>query len=164
MPKFSIGDLVYYMPSSSNFYADGTKRLGVIIEVRADENTLYQNFPERDIFQYEYKVAWINTYNDIAFKVSLFVDFNRILARAKTLDDFGTQGHYIIKQNSPLYNHVNRQHPELKSSGRYYRAYLQVALVSPEQYRILTTNNERNFIGLDQLDPENLEYLKKKTR
>ena len=61
MPKFSIGDLVYYMPSSSNFYADGTKKLGVIIEVRADENTLYQNFPEKDIFQYEYKVAWINT-------------------------------------------------------------------------------------------------------
>ena len=49
------------MPSYSNIYADGTKRLGVVIDIHFDYNPLYENFPDKEYFEYEYKVAWINT-------------------------------------------------------------------------------------------------------
>ena len=61
MPKFNIGDLVFYRPSVNNIYADGTKKLGVILDIYHDRSPLYVNFPEKQYFEYEYKVTWINT-------------------------------------------------------------------------------------------------------
>mgnify|MGYP003144529042 CR=1 FL=1 len=61
MTKFKVGDLVNYRPSNSNLYADGTKQLGVVIEVLVDKTPLYINFPEKEHFECEYKVIWINT-------------------------------------------------------------------------------------------------------
>ncbi len=58
---FKIGDLVYYKPTNNNYYADGTKELGVIVEVFVDRTPLYVNFPEKEYFEYEYKVIWINS-------------------------------------------------------------------------------------------------------
>ena len=60
-PKFEVGNLVYYRPSSDNIYADGTKQLGVIVDVRLDRTPLYINFPEKEYFEYEYKVIWISS-------------------------------------------------------------------------------------------------------
>ena len=61
MIKFNVGDLVFYKPSATNIYADGTKKLGVILDVYVDRSPLYVNFPQKQYFEYEYKVAWINT-------------------------------------------------------------------------------------------------------
>ena len=61
MPKFNVGDLVFYRPSVINFYADGTKKLGIVLDVYYDRNPLYVNFPEKQYFEYEYRVTWINT-------------------------------------------------------------------------------------------------------
>ena len=61
MSKLKVGDLVLYRPSSRNFYADGTKQLGVVVEVFVDRTPLYINFPEKQHFEYEYKVIWINS-------------------------------------------------------------------------------------------------------
>ncbi len=58
---FNVGDLVFYRPSSSNFYADGTKQMGVIVAVCADKTPLFVNFPEKEYFEYEYKVIWIDS-------------------------------------------------------------------------------------------------------
>ena len=59
--KFKVGDLVFYNPSSDNIYADGTKQLGVVIEILFDRTPLYINFPERNYFEYEYKVIWVSS-------------------------------------------------------------------------------------------------------
>jgi len=59
--KFEVGDLVYYKPTSQNFYADGTKQLGVVVEVIKDKAPLFVNFPEKEHFEYEYKIVWIHS-------------------------------------------------------------------------------------------------------
>jgi len=69
--ELKVGDLVYYKPSERNFYADGTKQLGVIIEILEDRMPLCINFPEKDFFQYEYRVLWIET----GYK-SVLLEFN----------------------------------------------------------------------------------------
>jgi len=60
-PKFKVGDLVYYRPTNNNFYADGTKQLGVVVDICLDQTPLFINFPEKEYFEYEYKVVWINS-------------------------------------------------------------------------------------------------------
>ena len=60
-PKFKVGDLVFYKPSSQNFYADGTNQLGVVVEIYKDKAPLFINFPEKEYFEYEYKIIWINS-------------------------------------------------------------------------------------------------------
>ncbi len=59
--KFKIGDLVYYRPVKDNRYADGTRQLGVVVEIITDQPPLFLSFPEKEIFEFEYKVIWINT-------------------------------------------------------------------------------------------------------
>lgn len=61
VPRFNVGDLVYYKPSSDNIYADGTKQLGVVVDICLDQTPLYLNFPDKEYFEYEYKVIWILT-------------------------------------------------------------------------------------------------------
>ncbi len=61
MSELSVGDLVLYRPSSRNFYADGTKQLGVVVEIFIDRTPLHMNFPEKQYFECEYKVIWINS-------------------------------------------------------------------------------------------------------
>ena len=69
--KLKVGDLVYYNPSTENFYADGTKELGIVLEVVRDRSPLFLNFPAGQEFEYEYKVKWIsNGY------VSVLLGFN----------------------------------------------------------------------------------------
>jgi len=60
-PKFKVGDLVYYRPTYCNAYADGSKHLGVIVEVKREGLPLFLNFPENEIFEFEYIIKWINT-------------------------------------------------------------------------------------------------------
>ena len=56
-----IGDLVFYNPTSNNFYADGTRQLGVIVDILKDRAPLFINFPDENFFQHEYKVIWIDS-------------------------------------------------------------------------------------------------------
>ena len=69
--ELKVGDLVYYQPSEINSYADGTKQLGVVIEILKDRLPLCINFPEKDYFQYEYRILWIDT----GYK-SVLLEFN----------------------------------------------------------------------------------------
>ena len=59
--KFKVGDLVFYRPTAKNNYADGTKQLGVVVEIIREQTPLFLSFPEQEIFEYEYKVKWINS-------------------------------------------------------------------------------------------------------
>ena len=59
--KFKVGDLVFYRPSQRNNYANGTKQLGVVVDVIREKPPLFLSFPEKDIFEFEYKVIWINS-------------------------------------------------------------------------------------------------------
>lgn len=59
MNKLEVGDLVFYQPSNRNFYADGSKELGVVIEVLKERTPLFVNFPDKDYFEFEYRVKWI---------------------------------------------------------------------------------------------------------
>jgi hypothetical protein len=59
--NLKVGDLVVYQPVHQNFYADGSKELGVILEVLEERIPLYINFPDKNYFEHEYKVKWINT-------------------------------------------------------------------------------------------------------
>tara|TARA_R110000824_G_scaffold11257_1_gene49166 strand:- start:727 stop:984 length:258 start_codon:yes stop_codon:yes gene_type:complete len=59
--EFRVGDLVVYQPSHQNFYADGSKELGVVIEVLWERVPLYINFPDKSYFEHEYKIKWINS-------------------------------------------------------------------------------------------------------
>ena len=61
LPYYDVGDLVYYNPSHDNFYADGTKQLGIIVEIITENAPLYHNFPDKEYFAYEYRVRWINS-------------------------------------------------------------------------------------------------------
>tara|TARA_R110001583_G_scaffold192101_1_gene358266 strand:+ start:1013 stop:1258 length:246 start_codon:yes stop_codon:yes gene_type:complete len=59
--NLKVGDLVVYQPVHQNFYADGSKELGVILEVLEERIPLYINFPDKNYFEHEYKVKWINS-------------------------------------------------------------------------------------------------------
>ncbi len=61
MVKFEVGDLVFYRPTNGNRYADGSKQLGVVIEIKKDQTPLFLSFPEKEYFEYEYRVKWINS-------------------------------------------------------------------------------------------------------
>ena len=61
MQHFKVGDLVYYNPTVENIYADGTKHLGVVIKVIESRPHFYGSFPEKDLFEYEYKIKWIES-------------------------------------------------------------------------------------------------------
>jgi hypothetical protein len=59
--EFKVGDLVTYQPSLQNFYADGTRELGVVLEVLKEKIPLFVNFPEKNYFEHEYRVKWITS-------------------------------------------------------------------------------------------------------
>ena len=59
--KLKVGDLVIYQPSHQNFYANGSKELGVVLEILEERIPLYINFPDKNYFEHEYKVKWINS-------------------------------------------------------------------------------------------------------
>jgi|10_taG_2_1085330.scaffolds.fasta_scaffold356072_2 hypothetical protein len=59
--KFEVGDLVFYNPSYNNSYANGTKELGVVIAIIKDRTPLFLSFPEKDYFEFEYRVKWIKS-------------------------------------------------------------------------------------------------------
>ena len=59
--KLKVGDLVIYQPSHQNFYANGSKELGVVLEILEERVPLYINFPDKNYFEHEYKVKWINS-------------------------------------------------------------------------------------------------------
>lgn len=59
--ELKVGDLVVYQPSHQNFYADGSKELGVIIDIMKERIPLFINFPDKSYFEHEYKVKWINS-------------------------------------------------------------------------------------------------------
>ena len=59
--KFKIGDLVYYRPTSENYYANGTKQLGIVVAIIKDYSPLFLNFPESKLFEYEYRIKWISS-------------------------------------------------------------------------------------------------------
>jgi len=61
MVELKVGDLVTYQPSLQNFYADGTKELGVVLEVLKERVPLFINFPEKNYFEHEYKIKWISS-------------------------------------------------------------------------------------------------------
>ena len=69
--KFKVGDLVYYQPSIENFYANGTRELGIILEVIKDRTPLFLNFPDGYEFEFEYRVKWISS-----GYVSILLGFN----------------------------------------------------------------------------------------
>ena len=55
-PKFKDGDLVYYRPTYCNDYANGTRNLGVVIEVKREGLPLFLNFLENEIFEFVYLI------------------------------------------------------------------------------------------------------------
>ena len=59
--KFNVGDLVFYSPSQSNRYADGSKQLGVILKIKTDANPLFSKHPETQAFAHEYIVKWFES-------------------------------------------------------------------------------------------------------
>ncbi len=69
--KFNIGDLVFYSPSIDNKYADGTRQLGVILEIKTDANPLFCKYPETELFAHEYIVKWFES-----GYVSALLEFN----------------------------------------------------------------------------------------
>ena len=58
--KFEVGDLVYYVPSNSNEYAQA-KHLGVVIKIKKDSNPLFSLHKETAMFADEYVVKWIES-------------------------------------------------------------------------------------------------------
>ncbi len=61
MVRFKVGDLVFYKPTHGNRYADGSKQLGVVIEVLKDQTPLILSCPEKEYFEFEYRVKWIDS-------------------------------------------------------------------------------------------------------
>ena len=61
VPKFKVGDLVFYKPTDSNKYANGEKQLGVILKIKKDVNPLFAICPETEIYATEYVVKWIDS-------------------------------------------------------------------------------------------------------
>ena len=59
--KFKVGDLVFYCPSHDNKYADGTRQLGVVLDVKTDANPLFSKYPETEAFAHEYVVKWFES-------------------------------------------------------------------------------------------------------
>ena len=59
--NFNVGDLVLYVPTQPNKYANGQNQLGVIIKVKKDVNPLYILYPETQMFAREYVVKWIES-------------------------------------------------------------------------------------------------------
>ena len=60
-PRFKVGDLVFYRSTVENYYADGSKEIGVVLSVYRDTTPLYISFPEPNIFEYEYRIKWIQS-------------------------------------------------------------------------------------------------------
>ncbi len=61
IPKFKVGDLVFYQPSEDNKYACGEKQLGIVIKINTEANPLFVGFPETEMFACEYVVKWIKS-------------------------------------------------------------------------------------------------------
>jgi len=61
LPKFEVGDLVYYRPTEDNKYANGQKQLGVVLKVKKDINPLFSLYPETEMFASEYIVKWFES-------------------------------------------------------------------------------------------------------
>ena len=58
---FKVGDLVFYCPTESNRYADGSKQLGVILKIKVDANPLFSKHPTTLPFAHEYVVKWFQS-------------------------------------------------------------------------------------------------------
>jgi len=61
IPKFKVGDLVFYQPSEQNKYAQSEKQLGVVIKINKEAHPLFIGFPETEMFACEYVVRWIKS-------------------------------------------------------------------------------------------------------
>ena len=61
IPKFKVGDLVLYVPSEANKYADGQRQLGVVLEIKSDANPLFCLYPETMMFANQYVVKWFDS-------------------------------------------------------------------------------------------------------